>query len=168
MALSSKAPPLARVWPFTTSVSDTMYMWGGRGDTEPGVVFIHCRGGEEIWMREHTRGQHPPAGLRDGGCCISGQHLYLYGGLDKGSHHGVLYELNTNSWTWRKLSDGGPEGPGKKSGCRIIPYQDQLLVVGGEYGEMLGSRQAGASYESGLTNEVHCFTLTTGKHDSYI
>ena len=107
--------------------------------------------------------EHSPAGLNSGGCCISGQHLYIYGGWDGKSRYRTLYELNTNSWTWRKLSDGGAGGPGKKSVCRMIPYQDQLLVVGGKCDEMPSSRQAGASYEDGRTNEVHCFNLTTGK-----
>ena len=65
------------------------------------------------------------------------------------------------------LSDGGARGPGKKSRCRMIPYQDQLLVVGGVCEDTPSSRQAGASYESGQTNELHCFNLTTGKRQSY-
>ena len=98
---------------------------------------------------------------------MSGQHLYIYGGYDGKSRYGTLYELNTNSWTWKKLSDGGAWGPGKKSRCRIIPYQDQLLVVGGRYSEMPRSRQDGSSYKSKRTNEVHCFNLITGKRQSY-
>ena len=47
----------------------------------------------------------------------------------------------------------------------MISYQDQLLVVGGFYGydKTPSSRQAGAIYEHGYTNEVHSFNLTTGK-----
>ena len=161
--LSSDAPPSARVYPFIASAGDLVYLWGGRGDTEPEAVFLFRRD-TKTWARQHTGGPHPPAGLYDGGCCLSGQHLYIYGGWDGESRHRVLYELNTNTLTWRKLSDGGAaRGPGKKSGCRLIPYQDQLLVVGGRYGEMPSSGQVGASYENGTTNEVHCFNLTTGK-----
>ena len=137
-----------------------MYWWGGYGDTEPKTVFLI---GRETWARQRTRGPHPPAELREGGCCISGQHLYIYGGWDGKSRHGTLYELNTNSWTWKILSDGSVGGPGKKSWCRMIPYKDQLLVVGGKYDEVPSSRQAGASYEDGRTNEVHSYNLTTGK-----
>ena len=165
--LPSDAPPSARAWPFIASAGDLVYLWGGQGDTEPEAVFLFHRDAK-TWARQRTRGPHPPAGLGGGGCCISGQHLYIYGGEDgKSWWHGSLYELNTNSWTWRKLSDGGARGPGKKSGCRMIPDQDQLLVVGGRYGEMHSSRQAGASYENGRTNEVHCYNLTTGKRQSY-
>ena len=164
--LPSYAPPSARAWPFIASAGDLVYLWGGKGNFEPEAVFLFHRD-TKTWSRQRTRGPHPPAGLYGGGCCISGQHLYIYGGEDEKSWYGTLYELNTNSWTWRKLSDGGAKGPGKKSGCRIIPYQDQLLVVGGSCDEMPSSRQARASYEDGYTNEVHCFNLTTGKRQSY-
>ena len=152
----------ARVYPFIASAGKLVYLWGGQGDTEPEAVFLFHRG-TKSWKRRHTRGPHPPAGLHNGGCCISGEHLYIYGGEDGESLNGVLYELNTNSWTWRKLTDGGAGGPGKKSGCRMISYQDQLLIVGGYYGGMSSSRQAGSNYEYGRTNEAHCFNLTTGK-----
>ena len=127
------------------------------------TVFLFQRD-TKTWARQRTIGPHPPARLRNGGCCISGQHLYIYGGWDGKSCHGVLYELNTNSWTWKKLCDGGAGGPGKKRGCRMIPYhQDELLVVGGLYDEMPSPRQVGSSYENHRTNEVHCFNLTSGK-----
>ena len=166
--LPSDAPPSARAWPFIASAGDLVYLWGGYRDTEPEAVFLFHRD-TKTWARQRTRGPHPPAGLSNGGCCISGQHLYIYGGEDRKSQNqnGILYELNTNSWTWNQLSDGGVRGPGKKRGCRMIPYQDQLLVVGGKYYEMPSSRQAEASYERGRNNEVHCYNLTTGKRQSY-
>ena len=162
MMASSNNSPSARVEPFIASAGSVVYLWGGAGDTEPEAVFLFHRD-TKTWARQRTSGPHPPAGLMDGGCCISGQHLYIYGGLSKGFSQGVLHELNTNSWTWRQLSDGDTGGPGKKSGCRMIPYQDQLLVVGGSYDEMPISRQAGAHYEREYTNDVHSYNLTTGK-----
>ena len=159
---STDASPSVRVWPFIASAGSLVYLWGGDGDTEPEAVFLFRRD-TETWACQRTRGPHPTAGLSDGGCCISGQHLYIYGGGVGESYQGVLYDLNTNSWTWRKLSDGGAGRPVKKTGCRIISYHDQLLVVGGYYGERPSSRQAGSSYEDGRTNEVHFFNLTTGK-----
>ena len=162
MMASSNNSLSARASPFIASAGNLVYLWGGWRDTEPEAVFLFDRD-TKTWERQCTRGPHPPAGLHNGGCCISSQHLYIYGGRDEESYHGGLYELNTNSWTWRHLSDGDTGGPEKKMGCKIIPYQDQLLVVGGFYHEMPNSRQAGASYERGYTNEVHSFNLTTGK-----
>ena len=158
---STDVPPSARGCPFIASAGNLVYLWGGEGDTEPDVVFLFHRD-NETWARRRTRGPHPPAGLGNGGCCISGQHLYLYGGWDGISRLGTLYALNTNSWTWRKFSNGDAGGPGNKVGCRMIPYQDQLLVVGGRYNKMPNSRQVESSYVDGRTNEVHVYNLTTG------
>ena len=159
---SSSAVPSARVDPFIASAGKLDYLWGGAGDTEPETVFIYSHD-TETWTREATKGPHPPAKLRKGGCTISGQCFYLYGGSDGRLWHGDLYELNIKNWTWRKVCDGGAGGPGKKYGCRMIYYQDQLLVIGGYYLEIPKIRQAGTSYEGGRTNEVHSYNLTTGK-----
>ena len=164
MAASADAVPSARSYPFIASAGDLTYLWGGGGDTEPEAVFIYHHD-TETWTRMHTSGPHPPAGLRNGGCAMSGHNFYLYGGYDNnGSNCGDLYELITQSWQWRKVSAGGPA---KKRGCRMILYQEQLLVVGGAYDEMPSSRQAGARYEKDgsnvHTNEVHGYSLTSGK-----
>ena len=164
MAASADTVPSERSFPFIASAGDLMYLWGGEGDTEPEAVFIYHHD-TETWTRRLTSGPHPPSGLRDGGCAMSGHNLYLYGGYDKSqSNFGDLYELNTQTWQWRKVSAGGP---GKKYGCRMILYRDQLLVVGGAYDEMPSSRQAGATYEKkGFyvnTNEVHGYSLTSGR-----
>ena len=168
---SIQASPSARYGPYIASDGELAYLWGGRGDTEPETVFIY-RYGTETWIQQLTSGPHPPAGLSDGGCVILGHNLYLYGGRDKkNSFYGDLYELNTQTWQWSKLSDGSAGGPGKKSGCRMISFQDQLLIVGGYYDDVPTSRQAGARYESEFnddgiyTNELHCYNVITGtKH----
>ena len=163
MAASADAVPSARYSPFIASAGDLTYLWGGDGDTEPEAVFIYHHD-TETWTRRHTSGPHPPAGLRNGGCALSGHNFYLYGGCDNNnSICGDLYELNTQTWQWRNVSAGGP---GKKYGCRMILYQDKLLVVGGAYDEMPSSRQAGARYEKRgnyvQTNEVHGYSLNSG------
>ena len=166
MAASTDGVPSARHFPFVASVGDLTYWWGGGGDTEPEAVFIYHHD-TEAWTRRLTTGPHPPAGLCSGCCAMLGHNLYLYGGYDKNKCNcGDLYELNTQTWQWRKVSDGSAGGPGKKYGCRMISYQDQLLVVGGRYDEMPTSKQAGARYEFGSyvrTNEVHGYSLTSGK-----
>ena len=165
MAASADAVPSARVSPFIASAGDLTYLWGGYGDTEPEAVFIYHHD-TETWTRRLTSGgPHPPASLYDGCCAMSGHNLYLYGGYVKSlSNCGDLYELNTQTWQWSKVSSGGP---GKKYGCRMILYQDQLLVVGGAYDEMPSSRQAGAKYEKEgsyvCTNEGYGYSLTSGR-----
>ena len=168
MAASADAVPSARVSPFIASAGDLMYLWGGEGDSEPEAVFIYHHD-TETWTKRHTTGPHPPAGLGNRGCAMSGHNIYIYGGYDKNSSCGGLYGLNTLTWKWRKFSDRSAGGPGKKCGCRMITYQDQLLVVGGRYDEMPSSIQAGAQYETQNfgskvnTNEVHGYSLTSGR-----
>ena len=164
--------PSARALPFIASVGDLTYLWGGEGDTEPEAVFIY-RHDTETWTRRLTSGPHPPAGLSRGGCAMSGNSLYLYGGYVNDCNCGDLYQLNTQTWQWRQLSDGSAGGPGKKCGCRIISCLDQLLVVGGCYDKMPSSRQAGAKYEKRgvlgtYTNEVHGYSLTSGRRCHFV
>ena len=159
---SSNVSPSARDNPFIALAGKLVYLWGGNGDTEPEKVFIYSHD-TETWKGEVTNGPHPTAGLYNGGCTTSGQTLYLYGGWDGRSYRSDVYALDIKKWTWRKVCEGGAGGPGKKEGCRMISYQDQLLVIGGVYWETPNSRQAGASYEGGRTNEVHSYNVTTGK-----
>ena len=153
---------------FVASIKDRLYLWGGHGDTEPTTVHIYSVD-TETWMREFTKGPHPPAGLYGGGCSLASQHIYLYGGgYDRSYLSGSLYQLNTDNWSWSELSNCSTGGPVRKSGCRMITYKDQLVVVGGNYARSYGyykepdSKQPGSRYEDGCTNELHCYSLTTG------
>ena len=156
------ATPSPRSSPFIASAGDMAYLWGGYGDTEPGVVLIYYEE-RETWMRKLTKGRHPPAGLRDGACCIADHHFYLYGGYDRSSRHGALFQLNMADWSWKDLSSCSG-GPGKKDGCRMVAYKHNLVVVGGYYGVRPIATQAGSSYDKdGTTNELHSYSLATGK-----
>ena len=99
--------PSPRIFPFIASAGDLAYLWGGEGDTEPGVVFIYNEK-KETWTRKLTKGQHPPAGLRNGACGIADQHFYLYGGYDRSSRRGALFQLNMADWSWKELSNCSP------------------------------------------------------------
>ena len=161
MATPSATPP-PRTFPFMASVGNLAYLWGGRGDTEPGAVFIYSEE-TETWTKKRTKGQHPPAGLRNGACCIADQHFYLYGGYDGSSPHGALFRLNLADWSWKELSNCSPIGPGKKCACGMVAYKHNLVVIGGYYCGRPSSIQAGSSYdEHGRTNEVHSYSLATG------
>ena len=136
-------------------------MWDGQGDAEPETVYTYSIN-TETWMKEFTKGPHPPAGLCDGGCTLAGRCIYLYGGSYGSSYSGTLYELNTDGFTWSKLSNDG--GPLRKEGCRMITYKDQVLVVGGEYKpNEVFSKQPGSRYERRYTNELHSYSLSAGK-----
>ncbi len=157
--------PSPRSYPFTASSKDLLYLYGGRDDTEPDAVYVYSVN-TEGWTKKVTQGPHPPAGQYHGGCCIAGCYFYLYGGWVDSTVSGTLYQLNTDTWTWKELSNGSAKGgPGKKIGCRMVSYQDQVFVIGGHYGCNVTpeSRQPGVRYECGYTNEVHGYCLSTGK-----
>ena len=161
--------PSPRKSSFVASATDRLYLWGGVEDTEPNILHIYSIN-TETWMREFTKGPHPPAGLHYGGCSLAGQHIYLYGGyygsfLSGLSRSGSLYQLNTDNWSWSEISNCSAGGPGRKIGCGMITYEDHLVVVGGNYSsnEEPDSKQPGSRYKRGYTNELHCYSLTTGK-----
>ena len=163
--------PSPRASPFVASVKGRLYLWGGLwgrfGGAENKVVSIFNIN-TETWMKEFTKGPHPPAGLCDGGCSLAGQHIYLYGGRYRSSWSGILYQLNTDNWSWSELSNCSAGGPVRKSGCRMITYKDQLIVVGGYYDPNIepDSKQPGSRYEDRRTNELQCYSLTTGKSEA--
>jgi len=113
-----------------------LYLWGG--DKEPCAVHIYSVD-TEAWMKKITGEMHPPAGLYNGACYVADQHFYLYGGSDGSSYHGALFQLDMESWSWKKLSNCSPGAPGKKSGCRMIAYKQNLVIVGGYYGDISSS-----------------------------
>ena len=164
MAVADKAilsPPPGSL-SFVASTRDTLFLWGGSGNAEPETVYTYSVNTEK-WMKEFTKGPHPPAGLIDGCCTLAGQCIYLYGGYYASSlFSGTLYELNTDDFTWSDLSNDG--GPLKKTGCGMITYKDQVLVVGGWYKpNEVFSKQPGSRYERRYTNELHSYSLSAGK-----
>ena len=160
MAVADKAILLP--WgSFLASTRDTLFLWGGGGDAEPETVYTYSIN-TETWMKELAKGPHPPAGLLNGGCTLAGQCIYLYGGSYGSSYSGSLYELNTDGFTWSKLSNDG--GPPRKTGCRMITYKDQVLVVAGRCApNEVFSKQPGSRYNVGYTNELHSYSLSAGK-----
>jgi len=158
------APPSVKAHPFIAAAGELVYLWGGKENTETETIFIY-RHDNQTWTRRLTTGSHPPTGLCSGGCAISGQCLYIYGGTDiLKRYRGDLYELNTKSWRWKIIVGvNAAGGPGEKAGCRMISHQGLLLIIGGYYDKTPRLRQAGASYENGRTNEIHSYNPTTGK-----
>ena len=167
MAAKTENSPSPRSFSFLASAADRLYLWSRERDHQPNTVHIYSVN-TETWMREFTKGPHPPAGLSNGGCSLAGQHIYLYGGYYGSSLSGSLYQMNTDNWRWSELSNCSAGGPGRKEGCRMITYKDQLVVVGGycDYIKEPDSKQPGSRYEDGYTNELHCYSLTTGKSEA--
>lgn len=67
---------------------------------------------------------------------IAGTNLYVYGGWDGQKAHNVLHQLDLSTFTWSVVKVENPDdAPPKMSGCGIVAYGDDKLVLFGGYGE---------------------------------
>jgi len=157
-ALPSPPPRFA---PFVVSGGGVLYLWGGSEENKPENLFT-LGIEKKTWSKIVTVGSLPPPKLGNGGCSIANGHLYLYGGGGKASSQSSLLKLNTKNWTWSDLnvSPGGISS--RKTGCLMVTFRNQLVIVGGRYKAKPASIQPGSTYEEDWTNEVYCYDLTTG------
>ena len=122
----------------------------------------------ERWEQQPTTGA-PPPGLYNGAGASILDSLYTYGGLDGSSPQNGLHCLNTSAMEWRKLEERIPQdGPMWKTGCRMVQFNNGILVLFGGYGFRRAAIQPGSSFiESllvghGWTNECHLFDVKQG------
>ena len=124
----------------------------------------------ERWEQQPTTGA-PPPGLYNGACTSIQDSLYTYGGSDGSSHQSGLHRLNTSAMEWRKLEERIPQdGPMRKSGCRMVLFDDSILVLFGGHGFPKAAIQPGSSFIKdkrfsdgrGWTNECHLFDVKQG------
>ena len=67
---------------------------------------------------------------------IAGTNLYVYGGWDGQKAHNVLHQLNLKTFAWSEVKVENPDdAPPEMSGCGIVAYGDNKLVLFGGYGE---------------------------------
>ena len=126
----------------------------------------------ERWEQQPTIGA-PPPGLYNGACTSIQDSLYTYGGFDGSSHQSGLYHLCTSAMEWRKLEERFPlHGPMRKSGCRMVLFNDSILVLFGGHGFPRAAIQRGSSFIKsqkfsdgrGWTNEFHLFDVKKGMY----
>ena len=170
---SAFSEPSPRRSHFSVAVEGQIYVYGGLTEdfrreksslASTVHLFIPCL---ESWQERRLKGP-PPPGVYNGACASVGHHAFFYGGLDGTNRHGSLHQLNTSTLIWSVKSTTGP--PMRKTGCRMISYDDKLLLYGG-YGIPSGPTQPGAEFikdprftdGSGWTNELHTFCLEGGE-----
>ncbi len=152
----SSSGPSPRQDIFSVSRHSSVYLWGGLNQyNEPvdDLDYLHeFNSATRMWTRHQLQGHHPP-GLCDGGCARIDGSMYFYGGLDEGREStGSLYKLSLTNWTWQEMSPPGASGsPGVKYGCRMIDYNNTLLVHGG------------INENRRRTNDIHIFDLANGE-----
>ena len=125
----------------------------------------------ERWEQQPTTGA-PPLGLYYGTCASIQDSLYTYGGWDGSSIQSGLHRLCTSAMVWRKLEERFlQDGPMRKAGCRMVQFNDTLVLFGG-YGLPRAAIQPGSIFiksqrfsdGSGWTNEVHLFDVKKGMY----
>ena len=147
--------PLPRSQHAAVAVDNKLHMWGGwarskeKSREEADNVFDISK---EIWEQKPTHGT-PPPGLYNTAYTVVGSSLFVFGGSDGVSLHNTLLKLDFRSFQWEQVQvSTPPSGPQKKSGCGMVSYGDnQLVVFAGWTG-------------SAWTNELHVFDLAKGEY----
>lgn len=167
--------PYPRMLPYAVPIENKLYMWGGRfqGIRSESTRRKFLSNVEvfdpylEVWEEQPVTGV-PPSGFYGGACASLLDSAYAFGGNDGSLPHGDLYKLNPTSWSWSKVPIyNATEAPMKKWGCRMLPYQDDKLVLIGGYGYPAKHLQPGSLFLGntqytdgrGWTNEIHQFSV---------
>ena len=167
--------PSPRLSPFFSSVDGQIYMWGGRTEdfsTSRGKKIVSIESFDpylETWTRKTTKGD-PPPWYYYGACTSSGHIIYNYGGYDGQSYYGSLYEFNTRTSSWRKLTPHSVDSPMKKFSCGMVVWGEKCVLFGG-YGIPSGPTQSESDFIRNnsrtdgcrWTNEMHTFDLIKGE-----
>ena len=150
--------PLPRRSHVAVAVDNKLHMWGGskRWAWEKSQKLVQKLEvfdiSTELWEQKPTHGTLPP-GLWDTAYAVVGSCLFVFGGYGGGSHHNSLFKLDLHTYQWEQVRVSNPSsGPQRKSGCGMVSYGDNQLVVFAGY---TGSR---------YTDELHVFDLNKGEY----
>ena len=154
---ASFSEPSPRDSPYTAAVSGQVFLTGGGTknfdeDKKKLLSSVHTFDVyEESWRERRVDGPAPP-GLYAGACTStpSGHTLQVYGGWDGPHNQGSLNQLDINSLNWTQLAAPDSSGPMKKTGCRMVAYNNHLIIFGGVT-------------QRTCTNELHIFDLVEGE-----
>ena len=149
--------PLPRSQPAAVAVDNKLCMWGGwAGPKEKSQeVSQHVEVFDittELWEQKPNHGT-PPPGLWAIAYTVVGSCLFVFGGYDEVSRHNSLFKLDLCTFHWEQVRISNPSsGPRRKSGCRMVSYADNQLVIFAGY--------TGRAY----TDELHVFDLDKGEY----
>ncbi len=72
----------------------------------------------------------------------AGNKIFVYGGWDGLTNHGSLHSLDVCTMKWEELQvTPSPETPMKMSGCGLVSYGDNKLILFGGYGVPVSGQQ---------------------------
>ena len=147
--------PLPRSIHAAVAMDNKLHMWGGwAGSAEKSrevadkmEVFDISK---ELWEQKPTHGT-PPPGLSATAYTVVGSCLFVFGGYDGVTRHNTLFKLDLRTFQWEQVQVSNPSsGPQRKTGCGMVSYGDNLLVVFAGW--------TGSAY----TDELHVFDLDKG------
>ena len=179
VCLSIDYEPKERRGHCTVRVGDHLYMWAGNQpklpevhDSEKKRAYTSCVEVFDLtsgkWTQKQTTG-NPPLGISRYSSVAIDNEIYYFGGYcgHPGCYHNSLYSLNVTTLNWKEHSPTTTaEGhPSKKCECAMIHVvcdgEDYLVVFGGRGPSE--DNQPGAQYSRGYTNEVHYYSISSGK-----
>ena len=153
---------------FSAEAGGLHYSWRGQGrekTTSIGVYDVQT----EQWTLTPTTGP-PPPGLWGGGCAVTMNNLYCFGGYDGFSWFNDLHKLNLETFQWSKVhpKNDSSEQPTCKSGCRLIAVNKRTLACFGGWCSKPTHVQPGSTFYCGIksdgqTNEFHLFDTQEGQ-----
>ena len=149
--------PLPRAGHAAVAVDNKLHMWGGlTGSKEKSQKLAQKLEvfdiSTELWEQKPTHGT-PLPGLWDTAYTVVGSCLFVFGGYDGGCRHNRLFKLDLHTFRWEQVRVSNPSsGPQKKTGCGMVSYGDnQLVVFAGCIGRV-------------WTDELHVFDLSKGEY----
>lgn len=169
--------PLPRWGHAIVSVGDRVYMWGGRTEgfsVSTRKSLASCVEvfdlNTELWEKKTTSGT-PPLGLYNNAHALIGSSLYVYGGYDGQKSYNTLYKLDLSTLQWTEVKySSGSKTPMKMSGCGMVAYGTQKLVLFGGYGVTEDQDRSSPFFKrnsvtkgTGWTSEVWVFDIEEGK-----
>ena len=147
--------PLPRSEHAAVAVDNKLHMWGGEGESKEKSQKLAQKLevfdiSTEQWEQKPTHGT-PPPGLWGAAYAVVGSCLFVFGGWDGRSRYNNFFKLDLRTYQWEKVQVSS-RGPQKKSGCRMVSYGDNRLVV---FAGWTGSV---------WTDELHVFDLNKGEY----
>lgn len=168
--------PSPRYGHYSAAIGGKLYAWGGRTQDFSDIGKAQLLSAIEIfdpslevWKEEATSGATPP-GLYNGVCAAINESMYVCCGNDGNDLHNTLHQFDTTKLQWKQIRVRNPsQGPMRKTGCGMVAYQGDKLVLFAGYGFPSGPIQRGANYTPsnqtnaiGWSNEFHIFHLKEG------
>lgn len=130
----SAREPTARYCHAAVSVGDKLFVWGGYNHRKT----IHTTSLESFnvsalkWEQPQQLNGSLPGGLRNAAVNSNSECAYTYGGYTDSIRLNILYEINPRTLWCRELLPNNPShAPQKTSGCRMVDFNNKLVVYGG-------------------------------------